>query len=105
VPPARSSRLLLDLNSPEFQTALFRLEAAELRQVISALGRILGQDWNGIYSHPGLQWEAIDHIKTPSGAKAHSLRLSQKIRAIAYREGDYLRLVSLHADHDSAYRR
>ncbi len=26
-------------------------------------------------------------------------------RAIAYGEGDYLRLVSQHRDHDSAYRR
>ncbi len=33
-----------------------------------------------------------------------SLRLSQKVRAIAYREGDFLRFVSLHPDRDSAYR-
>lgn len=103
--PARSSQVLLDLNSPTFQEVLFHLEAPELRQVISALGRLRGQDWNSVYSHPGVHWEAIDHIRTPSGAKAHSLRLSQKIRAIAYRDGDYLRLVSLHVDHDSAYRR
>jgi hypothetical protein len=103
--PARSSHVLLDLNSPAFQEALFSLEASELRQVIGALRRLRGQEWNSVYSRPGLHWEAIDHLKTPSGAKAHSLRLSQKIRAIAYREGDYLRIVSLHVDHDSAYRR
>lgn len=101
----RSSRVLLDLNSPELQKTLFSLELRELRQVIGALRRLLGQDWQSVYSHPGFQWEAIDHLETPNGAKAYSIRLSQKIRAIAYREGDYLRLVSLHPDHDSAYKR
>jgi hypothetical protein len=103
--PARSSRVLLDLNSPAFQETLFSLEIAELRQVIGGLRRLRGQDWQGVYGHTGLQWEAIDHIQTPNGAKAYSIRLSRRIRAIAYREGDYLRLVSVHPDHDSAYRR
>lgn len=99
------SRVLLDLNSPVFQETLFSLEIRELRQVIAALRRLRGQAWTGVYHHPGFQWEAIDHIATPNGAKTYSLRLSQRIRAIAYRDGDYLRLVSLHPDHDSAYRR
>jgi len=34
---------------------------------------------------------------------AHSLGLSQRFRALAFREGDYLCLMSLHLDHDSAY--
>lgn len=101
--PARSSRVLLDLNSPVFQETLFSLEAMELKQVMTALGRLRGQDWAVVYRHKGFHWEAIDHIKTPNGAKAHSVRLSQKIRAIAYRDGDFLRLVSLHPDHDNAY--
>lgn len=104
--PARSSRrVLLDLNSPAFQETLFSLELSELRQVIGALRRLRGQDWKGVYSHTGLRWEAVDHIQTPGGARAYSIRLSQRIRAIAYRDGDYSRLVSLHPDHDSAYRR
>ena len=105
MPRAGSSRVLLDLNSPQFQETLFSLELSELRQVIKALRRLRGQDWNGVYSYPGFRWEAIDHIETPNGARAYSLRLSQRIRAIAYRDGDYLRLVSLHPDHDSTYRR
>lgn len=55
------------------------------------------------YRHSGFRWEAIQHLKAPNGAKASSLRLSQKIRAIAYRDGEFLRLISLHPDHDSAY--
>lgn len=101
--PPRSSRVLLDLNSPVFQEVLFRLGATELKQVMAALGRLRALDWSVVYRHTGFHWEAVDHIKTPNGAKAHSIRLSQKIRAIAYRDGDFLCFVSLHPDHDSAY--
>ena len=99
----RSSRVRLDLNSPAFQDGFFALEAAELKQVVAALRRLRQMEWDTIYSHPGLNWEAVDHIKTPNGSKACSIRLSRKIRAIGYRDGDYLCLVSLHPDHDSAY--
>jgi hypothetical protein len=38
------SRVRLDLNSPAFQEVFFRLEAAESRQVVAALGRLLGME-------------------------------------------------------------
>jgi hypothetical protein len=60
---------------------------------------------NTPYRHTGFQWELIEHLTAPNGAKVHSLRLSQRIRAIAFRDGDFLRLISLHPDHDSAYER
>ncbi len=101
--PAASSRVRLDLNSPEFQDAFFRLELLELRRVVASLARLRELDWNNLYRHTGYRWEAVEHLKAPNGAKVYSLRLSQKTRAIAYREGDFLRLVSLHPDHDSAY--
>lgn len=62
-------------------------------------------DWNGLYRHTGFRWEAIEHLNAPNGAKVYALRLSQKVRAVGYREGDFLRLISLHPDHDSAYGR
>lgn len=101
--PPRSNRVRLDLNNPQFQDHFFSLEAAELKQVVASLRRLRQMDWDTVYSHSGLNWEALDHIKTPNGAKACSIRLSRKIRAIGYRDADFLRLVSLHPDHDSAY--
>jgi hypothetical protein len=101
--PAVSSLVRLDLNSPEFQDVFFRLELGELKQVVTSLARLRELDWNNLYRHPGYRWEAIEHLKAPNGAKVYSLRLSQKIRAIAYRDGNLLRLISLHPDHDSAY--
>ena len=102
--PAASSRVRLDLNSPEFQDVFFRLELGELKQVAASLARLRELDWSNLYRHTGYRWEAVEHLKAPNGAKVYSLRLSQKIRAIAYRDGGFLRLVSLHPDHDSAYR-
>ena len=99
-----SSRVRLDLNNPQFQDGFFALDAAELKQVVAALRRLRQMEWNAVYSHPGLHWEAVEHLQTPNGAKACSIRLSRKIRAIGYRDGDFLRLVSLHPDHDSAYK-
>lgn len=100
---ATANRLRLDLNSPEFQDVLFRLQADELKQVIGSLRRLRELDWNTLYRHTGFHWEAIEHFKAPNGAKVYSLRLSQRIRALAFREGDFLRFLSLHPDHDSAY--
>ncbi len=102
---AGSKRVRLDLNSPECQDVLFRLELAELKQVIGSLRRLRELDWNTVYRHTGFKWEAIRHIRTPNGATAYSLRLSEKIRAIGYRDGDLLRIISVHTDHDSAYER
>jgi hypothetical protein len=100
---AAGSRIRLDLNSPEFQDVFFRLQADELKQVVASLRRLRELDWNSLYRHTGFRWEAIEHLKAPSGAKVHSLCLSQQIRAVAFRDGEFLRLISLHPDHDSAY--
>lgn len=95
----------LDLNSPEFQDVFFRLELAELKQVVAPLRRLRELDWTAVYRHTGSRREAIEHLQAPNRAKVYSLRLSQKVRAIGYRDGDFLRLISLHPDHDSAYER
>lgn len=97
------SRLRLDLNSPEFQDVFFRLAVAEMKQVAASLARLRELDWNTLYTHTGYHWELIDHVKGAGGSQVYSLRLSQTIRAVGYRDGDVLRLVSLHPDHDSTY--
>ena len=102
---AAGSRVRLDLNSPEFQDVFFHLQADELQRVVSSLRRLRELDWNSLYRHTGFRWEAIEHLTAPNGARVYSLRLSQRIRAVAFRDGDFLRLISLHPDHDSAYER
>jgi len=51
-----------------------------------------------------LRWELIQSRQGPQGERLYSLRVSRSCRAVAWREGDWLRFLSLHPDHDSAYR-
>jgi hypothetical protein len=63
------NRVRLDLNSPEFQDVLFRLESSDLKQVVASLRHLRELDWNSLCRHGGFHWEAIEHVKAPSGAK------------------------------------
>lgn len=99
------ARVRLDLNSPEFLDVFLRLEGADLTQVAGSLDQLRKLDWSNVYASKGLHWEAVEHLKAPDGKGAvYSVRLGQKTRALAYRDGDFMRFVSLHPDHDSAYR-
>jgi hypothetical protein len=99
------ARVVLDLNNPAFQEAWFALEREEALAVLATLRKIGQMDWQQLYSDRGLRWEAILSRPGPGGARIYSLRVTRRVRAVAYRERDFLRLLSLHADHDSAYKR
>ena len=97
-------RLLLDLNNPFFQEDWLSLQREEALAVLATLRKIRQLDWEGLYRDKGLRWEAILSRKGPAGERLYSLRVSQKARAVAYRDGQFLRFLSIHPDHDSAYR-
>jgi len=99
-----SERVRLDLNNPEFQEDLFKLETREQRDLLRTLRKLSKMDWAQIYRDKGLRWEAVLSKTGPHGGRLYSLRLSRGSRALAYREGSWLRFLSLHPDHDSAYR-
>lgn len=90
------SRICLDLNSPEFQDVFFRLEAAELKQVVASLRRLTELDWNGLYRHAGFQWEAVRHIKAPTAparTRSGSVRRSERWRTATARFSDCCRCI------------
>lgn len=97
------ARVRLDLNNPTFQQGWFGLEKAEMVAVVATLRKLMQLEWEQLYRDKGLRWELIHSKQALGGQKLYSLRVTQKIRAVAYREGDVLRLLSLHPDHDSAY--
>ena len=97
------SRILLDLNNPIFQQDLFVLSKSEAVATLKILRKISQLTWEQLYKDQGLKWELIRSKKGKKGEKLYSFRVTQKCRAVAIREGDYLRLLSLHSDHDSAY--
>ena len=83
---------LLTLQKPERHAALDTLN--KLRQLI----------WNQLYRDPGLKWEKITSVRPPVGIDAmYSLRISRSRRATAYRDGDFIRLLTIAPDHDATY--
>lgn len=96
-------RILLDLNNPNFQDNLFELSKDEQRRVLVTLRKLSRMTWSQVHRDSGLNWEAILSRSGPGGRRIYSLRMSRRLRAVAYRDGEALKLLSLHPDHDSAY--
>ena len=97
------SKILLDLNNSIFQRDLFVLPKTEALAVLKTFKKISQLTWEQLYKDQGLKWELIRSKQGKNGEKLYSLRITQKCRAIVLREDDYLRFLSLHSDHDSAY--
>jgi hypothetical protein len=94
----------LDLNNPVFQENLLTLQKLERHAALDTLSKLRQMTWNQVYRDQGMKWEKIVSIKAPSGIAAlYSLRITQSRRATAYREGDFIRLLTIAGDHDSAY--
>jgi hypothetical protein len=100
---SRTTLVLLDLNSPTFQRHLFALTKEQQRSVLLTLAKISEMTWDQVYQDAGLRWEAITHRAGPGGERSYSLRMGKGFRAVACREGERMRFLSLHPDHDSAY--
>ena len=93
----------LDLNNPVFQRLLFNLPKSDQHNTLNTLRKLANMTWQQVYSDYGLKWEVILSQKGPGGNKLYSFRIGKGFRGIACRDGSWLRLLSLHPDHDSAY--
>lgn len=96
----------LDLNNPVFQSNLLELQKTERHAALDTLNKLRQLSWNQVYRDKGLKWEKISSVKPPAGVDAiYSLRITQSRRATAYRDGDFIRLLTIASDHDSTYGR
>ena len=96
----------LDLNNPVFQAHLFGLQKPERNVAMDTLRKIRLLSWDQLYRDKGLKWEKIISVKPPPGIDAiYSLRITQSRRCTAYRDGDFMRLLTVAPDHDSTYGR
>jgi hypothetical protein len=94
----------LDLNNPVFQENLLTLQKAERHAALETLNKLRQMTWNQVYRDNGLKWEKIISVKPPLGIDAiYSLRITQARRATAYRDGEFIRLLTIASDHDSTY--
>ena len=66
------------------------------------LNKLRQLNWPQVYRDKGLRWEKIVSIAPPTGVPAlYSVRISQARPAVAYRDGDFIRLLAIPPDHDS----
>lgn len=101
-----SALVRLDLNNPVFQGNLLTLQKPELHAALDALNKIRQLTWEQVYRDTGLKWEKISSVTPPAGASAiYSLRITQSRRVTAYRDGEFMRFLTVAPDHDSAYGR
>lgn len=96
----------LDLNNPVFQEHLFGLQKPERAAAIDTLRKIRLLSWAQLYRDSGLKWEKVLSVKPPQGVDAiYSLRITQARHCTAYRDGDFVRFLTIAPDHDSTYGR
>jgi len=93
----------LDLNNPVFQRLLFNLSKNDQHNTLNTLRKLANMTWQQVYADYGLKWEVILSNKGPGDEKLYSVRIGKGFRGVTYRDGLWLRLLSLHPDHDSAY--
>lgn len=94
----------LDLNNPVFQENLLSLQKPERHAALDVLNKIRRLTWNQLYRDSGLKWEKVISVKPPEGVTAiYSLRITQSRRATAFRDGNFIRLLTIAPGHDSTY--
>jgi hypothetical protein len=93
----------LDLNNQVFQSHWFSLEREDRTAVLQSCIKLASLEWEALYRDKGFRWELIHSRRAPDGSKLYSLRITKKMRAVARRSGEFLELLTLHPDHDSAY--
>lgn len=101
-----------DLEFPALQTELGHLAGADLDAFLNKMETINQMTWAQVYATSskgahkrGINWEVLPHQKTASGGIIASIRVTGKFRARVTREGVFMRFISLHPDHDSAYKK
>ena len=97
-------KVLLDLNNPVFQEDLFSLEKENVARILATLRKIRKLSWAEIYTDKALRWELVQSKTVPSGSRLYTIRIARGFRALVYREGQFMRFLSLHPDHNSAYK-
>lgn len=103
---SNESTVRLDLNNPIFQEQLLNLQKPERNAALDTLRKIKQLTWAQLYRDNGVKWEKISSVTAPPGIDAiYSLRITQSRRCTAYREGEFMRFLTVAPDHDSTYGR
>lgn len=100
----KQTSVVLDLNNPEFLKDWVSLDKAEFNRVAASIKKLHQLSWEQLYKDRGFNWERITSYAVPKGVDAvYSIRITKSCRAIAFRDGDEIRLLRVFSDHDLTY--
>jgi len=92
---------------PAFDEAVMAAEFPVRKAAAKILQLLQSLDLPQLWTHPGLNFEKLHGMVEPTtGQQLYSLRVTGSVRAITcLLKGPTLILVSLHIQHDKAYRK
>lgn len=92
---------------PAFDEAVMKAELPVRQAAAKMLMQLQSLTLQQLWSHPGLSFEKLHGMIEPTtGEQLYSLRVTGSARAITcLLKGPILVLVSLHVQHDKAYRK
>lgn len=92
---------------PDFDEAVMTAELPVRKAAAKTLQLLQSLDLSQLWKHPGLNFEKLHGMKEPvTGEQLYSLRVTGSARAVTcLLKGPTIVLISLHTQHDSAYRR
>ncbi len=92
---------------PAFDEAVIKAELPVSKAAAKMLMLLQSLTLHQLWSHPGLNFEKLHGMVEPStGEQLYSLRVTGSVRAVTcLLKGPVIVLVSLHVQHDKAYRK
>jgi hypothetical protein len=105
------NNVLVDAGYHRFIKALANLEDNDQEAILDTIDKIQRMTWDDVYKTSsktpgqkrGVNYEPTDQ-RTASGRKIATIRASGKIRIRVCRDERWMRFISIHVDHDSAYK-
>lgn len=101
--------VVCDLSFPRLMQEMRDIEDSEFEEFERSVQKIKKMTWDQVYKTSsktdkrGLNWEPTNQV-TKAGSAIATIRVSQKFRARVCRSKNLMRFISLHPDHDSAYK-
>ncbi len=99
----------VDLSFPAFVKQLATMERDQLQAIMNSIVKLQKTSWHELWAQStkgkgktGFNYEFIEEDKDLG--KIHSIRITAACRARVVRDNEWMRFISLHPDHDSAYK-
>ncbi len=92
---------------PAFDEAVMAAELPVRKAAAKMLRQLQSLELRDLWHHPGLHFEKLQGMVEPvTGEQLYSLRVTGSVRAVScLLKGPVIVLISLHVQHDTAYRK